>query len=92
MVRHGFTKCPLGLRLCLNLFFTHNAHLSCKVSKSFTLKLMNSNWQSNLEQDIVQMAKDLNHLIMEFYDETDKINSEMAELHQQAMEAGEDIA
>jgi|TARA_S200002703_G_scaffold62033_1_gene53917 uncharacterized coiled-coil DUF342 family protein len=53
---------------------------------------MTSNWQSNLEQDIVQMAKDLNHLIMEFYDETDKINSEMAELHQQAMEAGEDIA
>ena len=52
---------------------------------------MTSNWQSNLEQDIVQMAKDLNHLIMEFYDETDKINGEIAELQQQAMEVGEAI-
>ena len=52
---------------------------------------MNSNWQADLEQEIVQMAKDLNDLITNFYDETDEINGEMAELEQQAIEAGATI-
>lgn len=58
------------------------------VSRSNQLKLMDSNWQTDLEQEIVQMANDLNDLITNFYNETDEINGEMAELEQKAIEAG----
>ena len=49
---------------------------------------MEPTWQTDLEQEIVKMANDLKDLIANFYDETDKINGEMAELEQEVIEAG----
>ena len=52
---------------------------------------MEPTWQTDLEQEIVQMANDLKDLIANFYDETDKINGEMAELEREVIEAGRNL-